>query len=206
MLELDGDSRLGRETLANGARYSTGSLPSEDETADLYAAACEGLDGAGLRQYEISNFARGGYASRHNIKYWRRQPYLGFGLDAHSMLRTPEAAIRWANPSDLDSYMTMGSPDVFGLRSSANPEAEPIQREQAFEEALFLGLRMNEGVELAALRAEFGEDLMGAATRALSDVEEAGLVELETGRIRLTERGRMASNEVFSRLLLAVAA
>src|SRR2546427_12876881 len=86
MLELDEDSRLGRELIAGGTRYHAHFVPDEDVTADLYEIACERLDNAGVRQYEISNFARLGHESRHNLKYWNRQPYLGFGVDAHSML------------------------------------------------------------------------------------------------------------------------
>jgi len=82
------------------------------------------------------------------------------------------------------------------------PELERIGREEAFEEAMFLGLRMNEGVDLEALRAEFGEGLMRDAVAALGDVEEAGLVLVEGERLRLTAKGRMASNEVFGRLLV----
>ena len=202
MLEVDEDSRLGREMLADGARYGAGAAPTEDETAEWYGAACEWLEAGGVRQYEISNFAREGKKSRHNVKYWRREPYVGFGLDAHSMLRTGEGGVRWANTSDLDGYLADG-PDVFGLRAAVAPEVEAVGREKAFEESMFLGLRMNEGVDMDVLRAEFGEGLMRDAVAAMDDVEEAGLVEREGSWVRLTARGRMASNEVFSRLLVA---
>jgi len=86
MLEIDEDSRLGRELIAGGTRYHAHFVPDEDVTADLYETGCERLDNAGVHQYEISNFARTGHESRHNLKYWTRQPYLGFGVDAHSML------------------------------------------------------------------------------------------------------------------------
>jgi oxygen-independent coproporphyrinogen III oxidase len=213
MLEVDEESRLGREVLAEGARYGAGAVPSEDETAEWYGAACDWLAATGVRQYEISNFARDGreedFRSRHNIKYWRREPYVGFGLDAHSMLRSREGAVRWANTSDLDGYLAEASSgevaDVFGLRVVAAPEIDVVGREKAFEETMFLGLRMNEGLDLAALRAEFGDELMQGAVAAMSDVEEAGLVVVESGRVRLTARGRMASNEVFSRLLVGAA-
>jgi oxygen-independent coproporphyrinogen-3 oxidase len=163
------------------------------------------LEETGVRQYEISNFAREGHASRHNVKYWRREPYVGFGLDAHSMLRSGDGVIRRANVSDLEAYLADGL-DAFGLRGSGAAEVERIGREQGFEEALFLGLRMNVGVELDQLRREFGDGLVGGALEAMRDVEEAGLVSLEGGRLRLTGRGRMVSNEVFSRLLVGAAA
>src|SRR3984893_13426053 len=86
MLEVDEDSRLGREVIAGGTRYHAHFVPDEEATANFYLAACEQLDAAGVTQYEISNFARPGSESRHHLKYWKRQPYLGFGVDAHSML------------------------------------------------------------------------------------------------------------------------
>ena len=86
MLEVDEDSRLGRELIAGGTKYHAHFVPDEELTADIYVTACEQLNAAGSAQYEISNFARTGIESRHNLKYWTRQPYLGFGVDAHSML------------------------------------------------------------------------------------------------------------------------
>ncbi len=199
MLEVDGDSRLGKEMLAEGTRYGAGAAPSEDETAEWYGAACEWLEAAGIAQYEISNFARTGLGSRHNVKYWRREAYVGFGLDAHSMLRVQGGAdaVRWANGDDLEGYLA----GRFQVRGSG---FEVVDRERGFEEAMFLGLRMNAGVDLRALGAEFGERLVGDARAALGDVEEAGLVERDGDWVRLTARGRMASNEVFGRLLVAV--
>src|SRR5579859_3014614 len=85
MLEVDDDSRLGRELLVAGGRYHAQEVPPEDLIADLYSEAIGFLAGHGLAQYEISNFARNGQESQHNLKYWRRQPYLGVGVDAHSM-------------------------------------------------------------------------------------------------------------------------
>jgi oxygen-independent coproporphyrinogen-3 oxidase len=195
MLEVDEDSRLGREIMLGGTKYGAELVASEDETAERYAEACECLEAGGVMQYEISNFAREGHASRHNRKYWWREPYVGFGLDAHSMLRSGEGAVRWANADELARYEVQG-------KRFEGPEMEWIGMEKGFEEAMFLGLRMNEGVDLEELRAEFGEALVQGAEAALRDVEEAGLVEREGSRVRLTARGRMVSNEVFSRLLV----
>src|ERR1035437_6525862 len=167
MLEVDEESRLGREMLGAGKKYGASEVPSEDEIADWYGAACEWLEAAGVKQYEISNFAREGHASRHNMKYWRREPYVGYGLDAHSMLRTGAGAVRWANWDDLERYEVQGSRFKAGAKGEGlvqlgsdrapEPEIELVGNEKAFEEALFLGLRMNVGVDLEALRAEFGE-------------------------------------------------
>ena len=219
MLEVDEDSRLGREMLASGARYGAGAAPSEDETAEWYAEACEWLQTAGIEQYEISNFAREGFESRHNMKYWRREPYVGFGLDAHSMLRGTSVnavgGVRWANGDDLDRYEVQGSRFKAGARGEGlvqlgsdameEPGVDWVGREQGFEEAMFLGLRMNEGVDVEALRVEFGDELVESATLAVAEMEEAGLVERADTRLRLTGRGRMVSNEVFSRLLVGAA-
>jgi oxygen-independent coproporphyrinogen-3 oxidase len=92
ILEVDEDSRLGRELIAGGQKYHAHFVPDEDLTADMYEVACERLNAAGIEQYEISNFARPGFESKHNLKYWTRQPYLGFGVDAHSMLLADSAA------------------------------------------------------------------------------------------------------------------
>jgi oxygen-independent coproporphyrinogen III oxidase len=211
MLEVDEESRLGKEMLAKGTRYHASAVPSEDDTAAWYQQACEAFDAAGLRQYEISNFARSGYASRHNLKYWKRQPYIGFGLDAHSMLNVGACDVRFANTDDLDAYLgdasTKGPFEIVSqIGNSSDTEADIVGREEAFEESLFLGLRLNEGVALSSLRCEFGDAMLEDAMPALLEVHDAGLLEMESGLIRLTARGRMVSNEVFSRLLIASAA
>jgi len=92
MLEVDEDSRLGRELIAGGTRYHAHFVPDEELTADFYEMACRRLEAAGVRQYEISNFAKEGCESRHNLKYWTRQPYMGFGVDSHSMLKAVRTA------------------------------------------------------------------------------------------------------------------
>src|SRR5215813_7018723 len=108
ILEVDEDSRLGRELIAGGTKYHAHHVPDADLAADLYLEAIEFLDQNGIRQYEISNFARLGCESKHNLKYWKRQPYIGFGVDTHSMLPmrpsgadTP-VALRLAITDDLD--------------------------------------------------------------------------------------------------------
>ncbi len=209
MLEVDEESRLGREMLGEGRRYGACAAPPEERVAEWYGAACEWLEAEGVAQYEISNFARAGRASRHNVKYWRREPYLGFGLDAHSMLRAGGAeAVRWANGAELEEYLDGGDtrPDSSGVLPLLRRKAE-VQRigpAEGFEEALFLELRMNAGVDLAALRAEFGASRVEAVLAGLRDPEEARLVEVRHDRVRLTGRGRLVSNEVFERVLVGV--
>ena len=211
MLEVDDESRLGREMLEQGSRYSASAVPSEDESAEWYQRACVALNEAGVEQYEISNFARPGHRSRHNLKYWQRAPYRGFGLDAHSMLLANDKAVRFANTSDLEGYLADASKDtpfrvILPTEETAAAEVDVVGRSQAFEESLFLGLRLNEGVDLNRLRGEFGDVVLQEAMPALLEVRDAGLLELNSDSMRLTASGRMVSNEVFSRLLVASAA
>jgi oxygen-independent coproporphyrinogen III oxidase len=213
MLEVDEESRLGREMLEQGSRYGAAAVPDEDETANWYQQACAELDAAGVRQYEISNFARPGHRSRHNLKYWERLPYVGFGLDAHSMLHAGEGAVRFANTCDLDQYLgdraaITSTPFrvMESVERAAAPEIDVVGRNEAFEESLFLGLRLVEGVDLNSLRSQFGEAMLRDAMPALLEVRDAGLLELNADRMRLTPQGRLVSNEVFSRLLVTAAA
>jgi oxygen-independent coproporphyrinogen-3 oxidase len=189
MLEVDEDSRLGRELIAGGARYHTHFVPKEEAVADFYLEACEVLGGAGAAQYEISNFAHEGFESRHNLKYWTRQPFLGFGVDAHSMLpcRSPELeAVRFATSDALEKYV-----------SGAPLQKTTISETTALEEAFFLGLRLNRGVDLRMLGEEFGSDALGSSRANIQDLVEQGLLRRSGDRIFLTSRGRLLSNEVF---------
>jgi oxygen-independent coproporphyrinogen III oxidase len=195
MLEVDEDSRLGRELIGGGRRYGAGLVPTDDAIAAMYEAGCARLEQAGLRQYEISNFARPGCESRHNLRYWRRQPYLGVGLDAHSMLLSQDGAIvRFSNPDDLPAYMTKPP-------AGASTDTVVIDRAARLEESWFLGLRLNEGLSLAALSQEFGKASIVAFDDVLSELVAEGLLTRASDRVTLTLRGRMLSNEVFSRFL-----
>jgi oxygen-independent coproporphyrinogen-3 oxidase len=197
MLEVDEDSRLGREVLAGGLRFHAPGVPADEASAAMYEAACAWLPEHGFAQYEISNFAlldgAGEHRSRHNVKYWQRAPYVGFGLDAHSILCTERGAVRFANADELGLYPGVCETTEVGLR-------------EAFEEAVFLGLRMNEGIAGAALRAEFESAWVSAFEESALELVREGLMLLEDGCWRLTLRGRLVSNEVFGALLEGVAA
>jgi oxygen-independent coproporphyrinogen-3 oxidase len=196
MLEVDEDSRLGREMLAGGARYHAGLVPSDDTIAGMYERAVDRLASAGLEQYEISNFGRRGLHSRHNLRYWQRRPYLGLGLDASSMLREPDGTgpgyvLRATTTDDLKAYL-------------AGPEAAEtawLSPQRQHEEAWFLGLRLNAGVEPAALRQEFGLEPVARALETTGRLVESGLLTSDGETVRLTARGRLLSNDVFQEFL-----
>ena len=135
------------------------------------------------------NFALPGGQSRHNRRYWERADYFGFGLDAHSMLRSGAGGVRWAYGREMDSWQTSKTIDRVGV-------------DDAFEESLFLGLRLVEGVSLAQLKADFGRTRVDEMLEAVAEMVDAGLCNLSPTRLSLTGPGRMASNEVFGRLLL----
>ena len=191
MLEVDDDSRLGRELIAGGQRYHAHFVPDDDLIADMYKVACEQLNAAGIPQYEISNFARAGFESKHNLKYWTRQPYLGVGVDAHSMLGSRDGqAVRFCNPDSLEKYL-----------AGSVKERTPVLSESALEEAFFLGLRLNRGMDLQNLINDFGENAVSSYTEIISELTTAGLIEKDGTTIRLTSRGRMLSNEVFEHFI-----
>jgi oxygen-independent coproporphyrinogen-3 oxidase len=196
MLDVDEDSRLGREMIAGGTRYGVGMVPNEQTIADMYTEAAEQFDAAGITQYEISNFARAGHRSQHNLKYWTRQPYLGFGLDAHSFLPTADGeAIRVATSDDLTAYM---NPNI---AESDRETITPVSPTEALEEAWFLGLRLNDGVSLADITREFGDSAITAYLPVLQEARQQGLVEYDQQRVRLTQQGRLFANDVFQRFL-----
>ena len=197
MLEVDEDSRLGRELLAGGSRYHAHFVPDEELTVELYAEACERLNSSGVQQYEISNFARAEKESRHNLKYWRRQPYLGFGVDAHSMLRSSSQeydAIRFAMPESLEEFTRRQHPGE-GVRGT------PVSEREAWEETFFLGLRLNAGVDLAKVEERFGAPMAQEAREVAEELESDGGAILRHDKLRLTDKGRLLSNEVFARFI-----
>jgi putative oxygen-independent coproporphyrinogen III oxidase len=195
MLEVDDDSRLGRELMAGGTKYHAHFVPDDELTADFYEVACDRLNAAGVCQYEISNFARARTESRHNLKYWTRQPYLGFGVDAHSMLQCSKKAgeaVRFSWPDSMEAYV-----------AGASCEKILVSAQAALEETFFLGLRLTRGVDLVRARTEFGESAIEVLSDTVSDCMGLGLLERAGDVIRLTARGRLLSNEVFERFVAA---
>ena len=182
--------------------------PDPDEAADMYLAAQEVMRENGYRHYEISNWARPGFESRHNLTYWRNRPYLGVGPGAHSYLdgfrfwnmRSPRAYIRKSRED--------GSPRPCGLLElgpetlSSMPAVdtfETIDRNLEMAETLMLGLRLDTGVRMRDFAVRFGVTPADVFAEAITELEGIGLLETGDGSLRLTERGRMLGNEVFAR-------
>jgi oxygen-independent coproporphyrinogen-3 oxidase len=194
LLEIDEGSRLGREVLGGGARLHAPAVASEELAAELYEQACDFLPRSRFAQYEISNFARAGWQSRHNRKYWERAPYVGFGLDAHSMLlRADGSAVRFANADELLDYET-----------GTGGKVTDVPGCEAFEESIFLGLRLNEGVAVSGLRERFANVWVDECGERVVMLAREGLMSADAGRWRLTQRGRLVSSEVFGELLATV--
>jgi oxygen-independent coproporphyrinogen III oxidase len=185
LLEIHPSTPLGRD-LARGRR-----LPMDDDAAArLFDEASRLLEGRGFDHYEISNFSRPGHRSRHNLKYWTDQAYLGFGPSAHSYM----GERRWANASDLRDYLAR--------RGEGCARTEDVRsRAQRAVEALVAGLRLAEGVDLRALAARYGESFAPPDDATIGGLAEAGFLATGDGRLRLTQRGRLVSNEVLERLL-----
>jgi len=182
MLEVDRDSLLGLEILDGGARYGAQSVPSDELTADLYELAVERLAQAGIQRYEISNFARPGFESRHNLKYWLLEPYAGFGADAHSF----DGILRRENAETPAEYVRL-------MRTTTCACTAQTPADTAGER-FFVGLRLSAG-----MRPRDEEWLrFDAPIRRFVD---EGLLEIDGGLLRLTARGVLLSNEVFQEFL-----
>lgn len=189
MMEIDAGSRLGLEVLQHGSRYSARELPTEEAMAEFYELAQRELKAAGYEQYEISNWAKPGFASRHNLKYWRREPYIGFGAGAHSFSGTQ----RWANLHDASTYVSAiasGKPAIQNVQS--------VTAELALEEELFLGLRQLAGVDLGRIERQYGVNLKEKVGRLAS----SGMVEKEGDVLRLAPAKLNVSNEILVELLM----
>ncbi|MBI3405777.1 MAG: coproporphyrinogen III oxidase family protein, partial [Acidobacteria bacterium] len=188
LMEIDEGSRLGKEVLTGGMRYSAAALPDDDTMASMYEFACASLEGAGYEHYEISNWALPGFRSRHNLKYWRREPYLGFGAGAHSF----NGKQRWANGHDPMVY-------VSAIQHGRIPieQLELVSSGQALDEELFLGLRQLEGIDVARIEALYNISLRPR----LEPLQASGMLELEGKIARLAPSRLAISNEVFLELL-----
>ena len=191
-------------------------LPEEDEVYRIYKATQDVLKQAGYRQYEISNFARPGYACRHNIGYWTRKNYLGLGLGASSLVEN----VRYTNTRQLYEYGELcdhlrekspaeffkdgehAVPEELWIGSCVQEQAQILTRKEQMEEFMFLGLRMNEGVTRAAFEQSFGVPIEAVYLETLRKLKEQGLLQMVAGRIALTDKGMDLANYVMAKFLL----
>ena len=175
MLEVDENSRLGREILGGGGRYGAPDVAGEERTAGFYETAVERLAAMDILRYEISNFARPGFQSAHNLKYWRLEPYAGFGAGAHSF----DGRLRRRNPETVAQYVA-GRP----------AEVEPARSDERF----MVGLRLSEGIRPRP-------DEWRRYRTPIERFTHEGLLEFQDGALRLTARGVLLSNEVLQEFL-----
>ena len=188
MMEIDEGSRLGLEVIHSGGRYSARELPSEEAMAEFYEFAQVELRSTGYEQYEISNWARPGFASKHNLKYWRREPYVGFGAGAHSF----SGQQRWSKIHDAAAYVAAVSAGRFPAE-----HVEVVSRDLALEEEIFLGLRQLAGIDLARIERQYGVNFDDKIGRLAS----SGMVQRDGDLVRLAPDRLSVSNEVLVELL-----
>jgi oxygen-independent coproporphyrinogen III oxidase len=197
MLEIDEDSRLGREALAGGSRYSAEAIPDDDAMADFYDYAAARLATAGYDHYEISNWGLPGRHSQHNLKYWRREPYLGLGAGAHSF----NGSQRWANVHEPDRYVTLVE-----RGGSAREQLANVFPPDALSEEFFLGLRQLEGIDFERIEREYDRepwmhDRLATLRQRIDQLRSDGFVEVEGARLRIASDRLTVSNEIFVQLL-----
>jgi len=187
LLETDKDTPLTRSI-----RSGRSGVADDDALAGAYEDTVSALEGEGLALYEISNFARPGQRSRHNLKYWTDGAYGGFGLGAHAYCR----GARRANTRSLPAYLA-------ALAAGRDPvdSTDPWEPRRRMAEALILGLRLAEGVDLNVMGERYGVDLLVAYAEPWERARAAGLVQWNGAEVRLTARGRVRSNELFADLI-----
>ena len=189
--------------------------PDPDLAADMYLMAQDVMRSGGLRQYEISNWSMLGKESRHNLTYWRNEAYLGVGPGAHSYLgghrffnlKSPKEYVRRLNGRDQGAGVTFttwspgeGPCDEDLLKQVPVVEsADLIDRRLEMAETMMMGLRLDEGISVAAFAKRFGETPSEAYNDIIAQLADDGLVAAKNGVVRLTDRGRLLGNEVFGR-------
>ncbi len=178
IFEVDEDSRLGNELLLGGTRYGAGRVPDDGLVAEFYETAVDRLQAIGIERYEISNFAQPGWESRHNLKYWELERYVGFGLDAHSF----DGVRRWSNPDTLDEYF-----------AGRHTQTAPCD---ISEEHFFVGLRLMKGITPS-------RDEWSRFAQPIQKWTAAGMLRQDGSQLRLTREAVPVSNEIFQDFLHA---
>ena len=175
--------------LAEQVRSGRRPAPHEGLAAEMYEMMCDRLTAAGYEQYEISNFSRPGFESRHNSKYWQLEPVYGFGVSAHSF----DGSQRYANERDTGKYV-----EQIEIDETAENYRDTIDAESEY---IFLGLRLNRGLDLNDFMERFGIDLQEKYRSQLDELQGLEFIETSPETVRLTARGRLFSNEVFQRFI-----
>jgi oxygen-independent coproporphyrinogen-3 oxidase len=176
--------------LAEQIRSNRQPFPNEDLAGEMYELMVEKVTAEGFEHYEISNFAKPGFQSNHNNKYWLCEPVLGFGVGAHSFDGINK---RWSNERDTNSYVAL-------IENGESPivETEFLSVEQLSGEFAFLSLRLKKGLNMCEYKVRFGIDLKRKFAEDLGRFEGLGLIELKNDTLRLTRKGFVFSNEVFA--------
>jgi oxygen-independent coproporphyrinogen-3 oxidase len=187
ILELYPNAPL-RDAMARGKW----SLAPDDDAADMYLEAMARLEAAGYEQYEISNVAKPGRQSRHNLKYWTDGEWLGFGCGAHSTRR----GVRWKNLSSTAEYIA-----AVASGGQLAVERRVLSAREALEEALFMGLRLARGIDVNTVKARFGVDVWDIYRRQLEQFREAGVLIYDGRLLRLSRAGMLLANEIMARFL-----
>jgi putative oxygen-independent coproporphyrinogen III oxidase len=173
-------------------RKGTLPLPSEEEEAEMYEEAMRQMELHGYQQYEISNYARTGFQSRHNLTYWNNEEYYGIGAGAHSYVD----GVRRVNIGPIKQYIAKVQETGLPYR-----EVHRVTWMEQMEEEMFLGLRKTEGVSKRRFSEKFGRDMHDVFGAAIRAERQKGLLEETDTHVRLTRRGRLLGNEVFQAFL-----
>lgn len=169
-------------------------MPNEDLDREMYELCEDFLAEKGYYKYEISNYSKNGFACRHNIKYWKREDYIGFGLNAHSLLNNK----RFNNTSKFDVYIN----EDFKESYETNRDVELLSQKDEIEETIFLGLRLTDGISVYNFEKRFKLSLYDLYSEVIEKFKKDGLVEFDNERLKLTKKGVSLSNYVLSEFLL----
>lgn len=183
LLELYKDAPLAHRI----ARGELREIP-EERFIEMYDLLLDISEEAGFRHYEISNWAKPGFESRHNLKYWRGENYLAFGVSAAGF----DGMRRWSNTRNINDYLSLVESDVSPIAEDLALSEDELQSER-----IFLGLRLDEGVDLVEHKARFGIDILERYSSEIARLSEAGLIEFDGNKMRIARRGKILANEVF---------
>jgi oxygen-independent coproporphyrinogen-3 oxidase len=175
--------------LRDAMARSKWSVAPDDDAADMYLSGLDRMDKAGYVQYEVSNVARPGRASRHNLKYWTDGEWLGFGCGAHSTRH----GVRWKNLASTEEYISAATA---GGRLTA--DRRPLSAEEQLEDALFTGLRLNAGIDLRAVKLRYGADVWALYRGELQVFVEEGVLVYDGRSLRLTRAGMLLAHEIMT--------